>query len=105
MMLFKKAEPDPKLTQCHVNGMDYDLFMFPYQQEINLSIYTIFTWDIYSLLIGWSQEWQVTQLSSDHPKGVGGDRGADDPHHAPGEAPGHHVGPVAKEAQLRQHPE
>ena len=52
MMLFKKAEPDPKLTQCHVNGMDYDLFMFPYQQEINLSIYTIFTWDIYSLLIG-----------------------------------------------------
>ena len=38
MMLFKKSEPDPKLDKCHVNGMNYELFMFPYQDTIQKAL-------------------------------------------------------------------
>ena len=38
MMLFKKSEPDEKLDKCHVDGRYYELFMFPYQEQIQMGL-------------------------------------------------------------------
>ena len=38
MMLFKAAEPDDKLDKCHVDGQYYELFMFPYQQQLQMGL-------------------------------------------------------------------
>lgn len=33
MVLFKKAEVDEKLDRCHVDGFNYEIYMFPGQNE------------------------------------------------------------------------
>lgn len=52
MMLFKKAEPDPKLDKCHVNGMNYELFMFPYQDTIQKALVVVAVMMIPIMLFG-----------------------------------------------------
>ena len=52
MMLFKKSEPDPKLKHCHVNGMNYELFMFPYQETIQKALVVIAVLMIPIMLLG-----------------------------------------------------
>merc|ERR1719318_174746 len=34
MMLTKEADVDPKLSACHVPGINYDIYMFPGQEAI-----------------------------------------------------------------------
>ena len=52
MMLFKKSEPDPKLERCHVNGMNYELFMFPYQDTIQKALVVVAMLMIPIMLLG-----------------------------------------------------
>ena len=52
MMLFKKSEPDQKLERCHVNGMNYELFMFPYQDTIQKALVVVAMLMIPIMLLG-----------------------------------------------------
>ena len=89
-MLFKKAEPDPKLKHCHVNGMNYELFMFPYQETIQKALVVIAVLMIPIMLLGKPLVIIIIIVIMIMIIMI---------------MIGHHVGQVAAETQLCQHPE
>ena len=50
MMLFKKS--DPKLDKFHVDGMNYELFMFLYQDTIQMALVVVAVLMIPIMLFG-----------------------------------------------------
>ena len=58
MMLFKNDAPDPKLLACHVHNnathttMNYDMYMFAYQHDIQMALVVIAVMMIPVMLFG-----------------------------------------------------
>ena len=58
MMLFKNDAPDPKLVACHVQNnatnttMNYDMYMFAYQHDIQMALVVIAVMMIPVMLFG-----------------------------------------------------